>query len=62
MYKTADAISAIGGVPVSDFARELSRSQAKGEITDEQMKAALFEYHKKMAEPLKTTPDTQPSS
>lgn len=56
--KTADSINAIEGVPVSDFARELSRRWAMGEITDEQMTSALFEHHKKMAEQLKTTPDT----
>ena len=48
--KAADAINAIGGVPVSDYARMLSRLWAKGELTGEQMKAALLASHKKMAE------------
>ena len=48
--KTADAINAIEGVPVSAYARKLSASWAKGEITGEQMKAALLASHKKMAE------------
>lgn len=47
--KTADAINAIEGVPVSDYARTLSRLWAKGELTGEQMKAALLASHKKMA-------------
>lgn len=47
--KTADAISAIEGVPVSDYARTLSSSWARGEITGEQMKQALFASHKKLA-------------
>lgn len=47
--KTADAISAIEGVPVSDYARTLSRLWAKGELTGEQMKAALLASHKMMA-------------
>ncbi len=47
--KTADAINAIEGVPVSDYARDLSRRWANGEITGEQMKAALLESHRKMA-------------
>jgi len=48
--KTADAINAIEGVPVSDYARTLSALWAKGELTGEQMKAALLASHKKMAE------------
>lgn len=47
--KTADAINAIEGAPVSDYARTLSSCWAKGEITGAQMKAALFAAHKKMA-------------
>lgn len=47
--KTADAINAIEGVPVSSYARTLSRCWAKGELTGEQMKAALLASHKKMA-------------
>lgn len=48
--KTADAINAIEGAPVSDYARELSTRWAKGEITGEQMKAALLASHRKLAE------------
>lgn len=51
--KTADAINAIEGVPVSDYARTLSLSWARGEITGEQMKAALLASHQRMAEQLK---------
>jgi hypothetical protein len=47
--KTADAINAIGGVPVSDYAKELSAAWARGEITGEQMKSALLASHKIMA-------------
>ncbi len=47
--KTADAINAIEGAPVSDYARKLSYLWAKGEITGEQMKAALLTSHKKLA-------------
>lgn len=46
----ATAINAIEGVPVSAYARTLSRSWADGDITGEQMKAALLISHKKMAE------------
>ena len=48
--KTADAINAIEGVPVSNYARMLSRSWARGELSGEQMKAALLASHRKMAE------------
>lgn len=48
--KTADAINAIEGVPVSNYARMLSRSWARGELRGEQMKAALLTSHRKMAE------------
>lgn len=47
--KTADAINAIEGVPVTDYARTLSKCWAKEELTGEQMKAALIASHKKMA-------------
>jgi len=46
--KTADAINAIGGVPVSDYARELSMRWAKGEITGEQMKELLRKSHREI--------------
>lgn len=47
--KTADAINAIEGAPVSDYARMLSLSWAKGEITGEQMKSALMSFYRKIA-------------
>jgi len=46
--KTANAINAIGGVPVSDYAKELSLRWVRGEITGEQMKAALLLSHQKL--------------
>lgn len=48
--KTADAINAIEGAPVSNYARTLSRCWARGELTGEQMKAALLASHRKLAE------------
>ena len=39
--KLADTLNNIEGVPVSAYARELSDKWAKGEITGQQMKAAL---------------------
>lgn len=48
--KLADAINAIEGVPVSDYAQELSRRWVNGELTGAQMKAALLAYHKELAE------------
>ncbi len=47
--KTADAINAIEGAPVSDYAKKLSASWARGELTGEQMKAALLACHKRLA-------------
>ena len=47
--KTADAINAIEGAPVSAYARQLSASWARGELTGEQMKTALLASHKLMA-------------
>ena len=47
--KTADAINAIEGAPVSGYARKLSASWARGELTGEQMKTALLASHKLMA-------------
>ena len=48
--KTADAINAMGGVPVSPLARELSARWARGEISDQEMIDALHESHKKLAQ------------
>lgn len=47
--KTADAINAIEGAPVSRYARMLSQSWARGEITGTQMKRALLASHAKIA-------------
>ena len=48
--KLADALNAIEGDPVSDYAKALSLCWANGELTGEQMKAALLASHRKMAE------------
>ncbi len=48
--KAADAINAIEGVPVSDYAKTLSACWARGEITDQQMRDALLASHRKLAE------------
>lgn len=45
--KVADAINKIEGVPVSQYAKELSEKWAKGEVTGAQMKSALISVHKK---------------
>ena len=45
--KVADALNKIEGVPVTDFAIELSAKWAKGQITGAEMKAALIAAHKK---------------
>ena len=47
--KTADAINAIEGAPASRYARTLSNAWASGELTGEQMKAALHASHRKLA-------------
>jgi len=47
--KAADAINAIEGVPVSDYARTLSICWARGELSGEQMKRALLASHRKRA-------------
>ncbi len=52
--KTADAINAIEGAPVSEYARELSLRWSRGEITGEEMKAALLESHKRLAARVRT--------
>lgn len=48
--KLADALNAIEGVPVSDYACTLSACWARGELTGEQMKKALLASHRKLAE------------
>lgn len=45
--KVADALNSIEGVPVTDFAKNLSEKWSKGEITGEEMKKALLEKHRK---------------
>ena len=47
--KTADAINAIEGAPVSDYAKQLSAKWARGELAGEQVKAALLAHHKRLA-------------
>ena len=47
--KVADTLNTIEGVPVTSFAKELSAKWAKGEISGEQMKAALIEKHRKVS-------------
>lgn len=48
--KLADALNAIEGVPVSPYAQTLSRCWANGELTGDQMKAALLASHRRLAE------------
>lgn len=47
--KTADAINAIEGCPVSEYAKKLSACWARGELTGDQMRQALLLSHRKMA-------------
>ena len=47
--KMADALNAIEGVPVSDYAKTLSQCWANGELTGNQMKEALLASHRKLA-------------
>ena len=51
--KAADAINAIEGVPVSDYAKTLSACWAMGAITDQQMKAALLVFHRILGKTLR---------
>ena len=46
--KTADAINAIKGVPVSADAKLLSEKWVRGELTGEQMKQELLDLHRKI--------------
>ena len=48
--KTADAINAIHGVPISADAKLLSEKWVRGELTGEQMKQELLDLHQKIAE------------
>ena len=47
--KTADAINAIKGVPVSADAKLLSEKWVRGKLTGEQMKQELLDLHWKIA-------------
>ena len=44
----ADAINGIEGVPVSDFAKDLSDKWAQGTISDSQMIEMLVNAHRKV--------------
>lgn len=48
--KLADALNAIEGAPVSDYAKTLSHCWVNGDLTGAQMKAALLASHRKLAE------------
>ena len=47
--KLADALNAIEGVPVTEYAKMLSRCWAEGQMTGAQMKEALLASHRKLA-------------
>lgn len=46
----SDAINAIEGVPISDYAKQLSTRWANGEITHEEMVEAVIKHHKSIAD------------
>lgn len=46
----ADTLNKIEGVPVTEFAQELSSKWAKGEITGAQMKTMLIQKHKRISQ------------
>jgi hypothetical protein len=46
--KLADAVNKIEGVPVTENARRLSAQWARGEITGDEMKAALLKKHMRL--------------
>ena len=48
--KVADTLNKIEGVPVTEFAKELSTKWAKGEITGTQMKTMLIQKHKRISQ------------
>ena len=48
--KLADALNAIEGVPVSNYARTLAARWHRGAGPPAQMKSALLAAHRKMAE------------
>lgn len=45
----ADTLNKIEGVPVTEFAKELSSKWEKGEITGAQMKTMLIQKHKRIS-------------
>lgn len=45
----ADTLNKIEGMPVTEFAKELSSRWAKGEITGAQMKTMLIQKHKNVS-------------
>lgn len=45
----ADTLNKIEGVPITEFAKELSSKWAKGEITGTQMKTMLIQKHKRIS-------------
>lgn len=49
VVKLADALSAIEGVPVSEYTKMLSHCWANGDLTGEQMKEALLASHYRLA-------------
>lgn len=46
----ADTLNKIEGVPVTEFAKELSSKWEKGEITGTQMKDMLIQKHKRISQ------------
>lgn len=46
----ADTLNKIEGVPVTEFAKELSSKWVKGEITGAQMKTMLIQKHKRISQ------------
>ena len=46
----ADTLNKIEGVPVTEFAKELSGQWIKGEITGAQMKEMLIQKHKRISQ------------
>lgn len=47
--KLADALNTIEGAPITAYAKELSQRWVDGEITGEEMKEALLQYHRNLA-------------
>lgn len=47
--RVADTLNKIAGVPVTEFAINLSQKWINGEVTGEEMKSALIAAHKKVS-------------